>query len=683
VYSHHDFSNLTYKLIIGAMNNLLQKTLTLLLVLTCTSMSFSQENEKTKSKREIAKAEKEIEQANDDFDTYAYIDAREVYLKVVEDGYPSSQVYRNLGDTYYWNSDYKNAAKWYQKLVNEYPGEAKTIYYYRAAQSLKSLKQYDESDRLMNLFSDLGGDSLIVRNFKDNPKYLDSIAFNAKGYNLEKVSINTKSSDFGPSYFGERLVFASEAADSIVDGVRIYEWTGQPYLDLYIADMDEDGRLFNAGAMAGDINTPYHESSTTFTKDGTTVYFTRNNYIEGKAGKDKDKTIRLKLYKATISGDNFWTNIVELPFNGKENSKDDPEFSTAHPTLSKDEKRLYFSSDRPGTMGMSDIWYVDIEGDNQYSRPINLGPGINTGARESFPFISEENNLYFSSDGRAGLGGYDIFVTPLDAKGRSTTITNLGEPANSNQDDFGFIIREKKQIGYLTSNRDGGRGSIDDDIYRVKEKCQITIVGTVFDIDTEALLEGAEVIMHDSNDLVVDSTTVGADGAYSFMADCDTSYTITGTKEKYTSVKKEFTTPKTSQELVVPLPMGQTCPPNDLGCRLSLQPIYFDFDKYYIRSPDAENEIAKILAAMITYPQLIIHIESHTDSRALDKYNEWLSGKRAESTLEWLVAKGIKRGRLSSKGYGEYQLVNQCSDGVDCSEEEHQLNRRSMFIIQN
>ena len=663
------------------MNKLLQRTLTVLLVLLCTSMSFSQKQENTKKSERAQK--KKVVKADKDFNRLAYIDARDVYLKVVEDGFKSPQIYRNLGDTYYWNSDYENAAKWYQKLVNEFPGETKTIYYYRAAQSLKSLKEYDESDRLMKMYSDLGGDSLIVRNFKDNPDYLKSIAFEARGFELEPVSTNTQYSDFGPSYFGERLVFASSATDTIIAGVKKYEWTGQPYLDLYVADMDEEGRLINAGAMDGEINTPYHESSTAFTKDGTTVYFTRNNYIEGKAKKDKNKTIRLKLYKATISGDNFWTNIEELPFNGKDDSEANPEYSTAHPTLSVDEKRLYFSSDRPGTMGMSDLWYVDINEDNTYGTPINLGPGINTGARESFPFISEANNLYFSSDGRAGLGGYDIFVSPLDSKGRSTTITNLGEPANSNLDDFGFIIKEDKQIGYLTSNREGGRGgSIDDDIYRVQEKCQITIVGTVFDIDTEVLLEGAKVTMHDADGKLVDNAIVGADGAYSFTAECDTKYTIKGSKEEYNPLTKEIITPKKSEQMVVPIPLRQKCPPNDLGCRLVLQPIYFDFDKFDIR-PDAEIEIAKILAAMKQYPELIIHIESHTDSRAPFKYNEWLSGKRAESTLEWLVSRGIERSRLTSKGYGEYQLVNQCADGVECSEEEHQLNRRSMFIIQN
>ncbi|WP_034257552.1 PD40 domain-containing protein, partial [Altibacter lentus] len=426
------------------MNTLLQKVLLVALVFCYTGASFSQK--------------KQVEQANKEFDKYSYIDAREIYLKVVEDGYTSAQIYKNLGDTYYWNSDYDNAAKWYLRLINEYPGDVDTDYYYRASQSLKSLGQPEASKKYMDMYISRGGDPGIVR--------ASSTDFLEYQVELEKVSINTDGSDFGPSYYMDKLVYASS---SRTEGSKIAQWTDQPFLDLFEADMDAMGKLSNASSLSGDVNTPYHESTPAFTKDGNTIYFTRNNYIDGKKGKDKNKTIRLKLYKATKSGDNYWTNVVELPFNSKE-------YSVAHPALSLDQKRLYFSSDMPGTMGMSDLWYVDILGEDTYGTPVNLGPGINTEARESFPFISERNNLFFSSDGRGGLGGYDIFMAPLDGE-TVGKVSNLGEPANSSQDDFGFIIQEDKRIGYMSSNRDGGRGSIDDEIYRVQEKCEVVITG--------------------------------------------------------------------------------------------------------------------------------------------------------------------------------------------------------------
>lgn len=643
------------------MNTIVRNILLFALVVFTAGSTFSQQ--------------KDIQKANKEFDKFAYIDAREIYLKVVADGYESAEIFKKLGDTYYFNSDYTNAAKWYDKLVKQFPDQTEPEYYYRAAQSLKSLGKYDESDALLKDYVAKGGNGLVIKSYEDDPNYLKSTVFKSRDFVLDKVGVNSSSSDFGASFYGkDKIVYASA---SNTEGMKVSEWTNQPFLDLFMADKDSTGQLTNSIKLGGDINTQYHESSTAFTKDGNTVYFTRNNFLDGKKGKDKNKTIRLKLYKATKTGDYNWTNIVELPFNNKD-------YSVAHPALSPDGKKLYFSSDMPGTIGMSDLWYVDILGNDSYGTPLNLGPEINTEARESFPFISEKNNLYFSSDGRSGLGGYDIFVTPLDNVGKPGKITNLGAPSNSAQDDFGFIINEDARIGYVSSNRGGDRGSIDDDIYLVKEVCSITIKGKVFDEETKEPLPGAQVSLLDENNQLVSQTIAKNDGTYNFVGDCGTQYTVRGVKEGYNPYEKIIETPLLSGIIDVPLPLKRIgpCPPNDLGCKLNLQPIYFDFDKSNIR-PDAEIELAKILAAMREYPELIIHIESHTDSRGNDNYNESLSERRAQSTLKWLVGKGIDAKRLTAKGYGESQLVNQCSNGVNCTAEEHQLNRRSMFIIKN
>ncbi len=640
----------------------LKKAALLLIVLLITSVSFSQKSR--------------IEKANKEFDKYSYIDAREIYIKVLEDGYESAEIYKKLGDTYYFNSEYKNASEWYSKLVSTFPEEVETEYYYRTAQSLKSVNKYEESDKMMEMYVANGGNGIIADIYKNNPDYLKSIAEDARDFNLGKTTINSSFSDFGPSFYMSKIVFASNQQSS--EGSKTLSWNGLPYLDLYEADVDKNGNLSNVTLLNGDVNTKYNESSTAFTKDGMTLYFTRNNYFEGKKGRDKNKTIRLKLYKATKSGDTFWGNIEELPFSGKE-------FSVAHPTLSLDEKRLYFASDMEGSLGMSDLWYVDILEDNTYGNPVNLGPSINTEKRESFPFISNKNKLYFSTDGRAGLGGLDVFVVPLNEDGSVTsTITNLGEPANSSKDDFGFILNEETKIGFISSNRDGDGGSVDDEIYLIKERCVVVISGLVTDIDSGELLPGASVSLLDIDNTLIDNVIVGADAYYSFSADCDAQYSVRGTREQYAPKEEIVKTPSESGIMEVPLRLKliDPCPPNDLGCRLTLQPIYFDFDRFNIR-PDAAVELAKILAAMIEYPQLIIHIESHTDSRGDDIYNDILSEKRAQSTLNWLVDKGINRERLSAKGYGETQHINQCSNGVKCTEEEHQLNRRSMFIIQN
>lgn len=646
------------------MNTLVRNIFLFALVVITGGNSFAQQND--------------IKKANKEFDKYAYIDAREIYLKVVEDGYESAEIFKNLGDTYYYNGDYTNAAKWYQKLVTQFPDQTEPEYYYRTAQSLKSLAKYDESDALLKDYVAKGGKGLVIKKYENDPDYLKSTVFKTRDFVIDKVSVNSSNSDFGAAfYMKDKLVFASAGNTT---GAKINEWTQEPYLDLFIADRAANGELSNPMKLGGDINTEYNESTATFSKDGNTVYFTRNNFLDGKKGLDKSKkfkTLRLTLYKATKTGDYNWTNVVELPFNNKG-------YSVAHPALSLDGKKLYFSSDMPGTVGMSDLWYVDILGNDSFGTPVNLGPEINTEAKESFPFISEKNNLYFSSDGRSGLGGYDIFVTPLDKDGKPGAITNLGAPTNSAQDDFGFIINEEDRIGYLSSNRGGDRGSIDDDIYLVKEICSITINGKVFDEETKDPLPGATVSLLDENNQLVSQTTAKNDGTYSFVADCGIQYTVRGVKEGYNPYENMIQTPVLSGIIDVPLPLKRIgpCAPNDLGCKLNLQPIYFDFDKSNIR-PDAEIELAKILAALREYKELIIHIESHTDSRGNDTYNEALSERRAQSTLKWLVGKGIDANRLTAKGYGESQLVNQCSNGVTCTAEEHQLNRRSMFIIKN
>jgi len=621
---------------------------------------------------------KDVKRANKEFDKYAYIDARQIYLKVVEDGYESAQIYENLGDTYYFNGDYTNAAKWYEKLVTTFPDDTEPKYYYRAAQSLKSLGKHDKSRELLEAYTAKGGTGFVIKTYDEDIDYLKSTVFKSRQFVIEMSPISSGTSDFGPAfYMKDKLVYASAANAT---GLNVDQWTQEPYLDLFIANRDEEGLLSNPKPLGGDVNTQYHESTAVFTKDGKTIYFTRNSYIDGQKELDKSKkhkTLRLSLFKAEKTGENTWSNVEELPFNNKA-------YSVAHPALSPDGKRLYFSSDMPGTLGMSDLWYVDILENGTYGTPINLGPEINTEGRESFPFVSDKNNLYFSSDGRSGLGGYDVFVSSIDEEGKLGSPTNLGAPTNSAKDDFGFIIDEESRIGYLSSNRDGDRGSVDDNIYLVRESCTILIEGTVFDAETKEMLAGASVSLLDENNKLITQTTADENGVYSFDADCGKQFTVRGTMEGYNPHEEIVETPELTGTINVPLPLFSKgpCAPNDLGCRLNLQPIYFDFDKSYIR-PDAEIELAKILAALREYPEIVIHIESHTDSRGSDAYNEDLSERRAQSTLNWLISKGIDRSRLTAKGYGESQLVNECENGVPCSAEKHQLNRRSMFIIKN
>jgi outer membrane protein OmpA-like peptidoglycan-associated protein len=368
-----------------------------------------------------------------------------------------------------------------------------------------------------------------------------------------------------------------------------------------------------------------------------------------------------------------------LPFNSNE-------YSIAHPTLSVDEKTLYFASDMPGTLGQSDLFRVKINGDGTYGAPENLGPEINTEGRETFPFVSNDNELYFASDGRPGLGGLDVFVARIEVDQSFYGIQNVGEPINSKQDDFAFFINSKSRNGFFTSNREGGKGY--DDIYRFVENkkltCEQDLSGQVTDLETKEMLTNTKMSLFDANFKPLQVTQTDAQGRYSFAVDCSKTYYVRAEKDEYQTKEGSVKTKRFSgskdysmalERRIKPIAVG-----TDLAKTLDIPMIYFDLDKSAIRK-DASYELAKVLEVMQQYPEMKIEVRSHTDSRQTANYNEKLSDRRAKATVAWLVKNGINSARLIGKGYGETMLVNQCSDGVKCTEEEHQANRRSEFII--
>jgi len=516
--------------------------------------------------------------------------------------------------------------------------------------------------------------------FAQERDYIKEIETQSGRYEVGEVSFNTELQDFSPSFYGDKIVFSSNRKKST--GKFTHTWNDQPFLDLYIVE-DPKSTTPKVSKLAKKLNTPYHESSSVFTADGNEVYFTRNNYTSKKLGRSEDGTAKLKLYHSVKDGDG-WSKPEELPFNNDQ-------YSTAHPALSPDERILYFASDMPGTKGLSDIWMVTINGNNSYSSPVNLGDKINTEGRETFPFVTAENKLFFASDGHLGLGGLDVFISQLaDGGGQEGDAFNVGKPVNSTADDFGLILSEELGTGYFASNRSTGDGN--DDIYSFvrKEKliikCIQTITGITRDLKSKEILSSARVVLRDSNNEVVGSTTSDSQGRYSFAdVDCGKGYAVRGDKDNYESAEELFTSGtesngSTNQDLYLK-PVPKVVVGEDLGKTLELNPIYFDFDKSNIR-PDAAYELEKVIAVMKQYPALKIDVRSHTDSRAPDDYNISLSQRRNVSTIAYIVNQGgINRSRLTGRGYGETQLVNNCSNGVSCSEEDHQLNRRSEFII--
>ena len=621
--------------------------------------------------------ERRLSKGNEQYEEYSFVPAIDIYQKVLDKGYESADLLQKLGNSYYFNANYAKAAEVYAQLVEKYPSEIGAEYYFRYGQSLKSIGDYENSTKALDRFSNMTtGDDARARRIKSMKEYLDEIAKNSGRYDLKEFPYNSKYSDFAPTFYKDGLIFSSDRDTGNLARYR-HTWNSHDFLDLYKvnADSSSNDKVTKLSA----VNSRLHESTSVINSDGTVIYFTRNNFVEGKTKRDEAGFIRLKIFRAQWT-DTGWDVLEELPFNSDS-------YSVAHPALSPNGKTLYFASDMPGTFGQSDIFRVSVNEDGTFGTPENLGPEINTEGRESFPFITTKEILYFASDGHPGLGGLDVFATNIENNNFTKSILNVGEPVNSTMDDFSFIIDEDTKEGYFASNRDSGIGG--DDIYGFLEtrplvfECIQPITGTVRDRISNAVLVGATVKVINENNQEVLSAITDNDGNYQLSCDCNQGNFVRALTQGYIPAE-EFLGKSDGKPRVIDFYLERETITagfgDDLAKLLQLSTIYFDFDRYNIR-PDAEVEIQKVIAAMEKYPSLKIKANSHTDSRGPDAYNLWLSQKRAEATVNYMISKSIASDRLKGEGYGETRLVNECDDGIKCSRQAHQLNRRSEFII--
>lgn len=702
--------------------------------------------------------------ADKQFRKQQYIEAQQMYLKVLEKEYRSAKIFQNLGDTYYYNGQFENASKWYKELIESYPNQFDPEYLFRYAQSLKSYGDYKSADNYMDEFSKVNSEDIRANLFTKQKNYLKRIEYQSNRYEIEKASINSKFSDFGTSFYGDHIVFSS-SRDTLLIRQRKHKWTEESFLDLYISKYNpNNGELSEVFRFSDQLNSKFHESTPVFTKDGKTVYFTRNNLNKNLIRKNAKKVNRLKIYKATKAENGTWNSPEELPFNSDD-------YSIAHPALSYDEKTLYFSSDMPGGFGQSDLYKVAIENNGVYGQIENLGNKINTEGKETFPFITNQNELYFASDGHQGLGGLDIFITRLMANGSHRDIINIGKPINSTKDDFAFIINNDMKIGYFSTNRDD---AYKDDIYSFLELLKIKsfyaeiIIGTVKDKNNQKPLNGAKVSLYNKKNILIEEMIVDKDGKYSFsLKQPEKNYTIEIANKGYRSAKdtidiKEFSETYESQSELEKINkfMLYADPDKVIVQGKSIKPGYLEkiekiikllqkhnsidleiltyFDKkndlkskktanviiqYFVNKgipksrlkykvnylnksqfsdpfrlmmevppilfqtnsgkilPNANPGLLRVLEIMQLYPNINVEIQGYADSRGRKDTNIKVSNKRAQSIRNYLIDQGIDSKRLIAKGYGESKLRNHCSDGVNCSDEEHKYNRRCEFMV--
>ncbi len=592
---------------------------------------------------------------------------------------------RRLAKSYSDLNETAQAEEAYSKLTGT-PGGNLPLDDYNYARVLQANGKYELADVWMGKFIDSLPGDLRAKDYAANHSGRSNLSEDKGKYKTDHLNFNTDAEDFGPCYYKNQLVFSSSRTES----KKKYNWNGKPFLDMYMADLDGD-QLKTPSIFDKSLNGKLHDGPASFNKDGTYMAFTRNDY----STKKKNHVVRIQICFSTYK-DGKWSTPEPFALNNTN-------YSVGQPCLSADGNTMYFSSDMPGGCGGADIYRVKKDTVGTWGVAENLGDKINTEGDELFPFFEENNGiLFFSSNGRFGLGGLDIFIAPEKDAGFGVA-RNAGFPVNTANDDFAFIVNDKLTKGYLSTNRAGGSG--DDDIYSVDIIKDLDIgkrlQGIAKDKDANPIPNTAIALL-DEKDKVIDSLTTKADGAYTFLVDAGKNFKLVGKKDNYLkgealantfgrefTIKADVVLLNREDNIAKQITVGA-----DLGKILELNPVnlgdlssttaYFDLDKYNIR-PDAEVELGKVVKVMNDYPEMNVEVRSYTDCRASKEYNQILSDKRAKVSA-WYIKKRItKPERVSGKGFGKTKMVNGCAcDGdviSDCTEDQHQQNRRSEFII--
>ena len=524
------------------------------------------------------------------------------------------------------------AEDWYGKAVKAKGKDPMSTLRY--AQALKSNGKYAEAIAQYNAYkekmpSDPRG-AAGAANCEQAQKWKDKPT-RTKVENLG--ALNTKYYDFAvaenPSVKGS-VVFTSSREEA--SGTKTDSWYGEKYFDLFQSSQDNNGKWSTPTAFAGPVNSEFSDGSVCFDANGKTMYYTTCPNV-------KDKNTQCKIMMTTMT-DGKWSDAVSLT------SINSDTYTTGHPSLSADGKSLFFASDMPGGLGGKDIWMSKWDG-SSWGAPVNLGPTVNTDGDELFPTAgSKDGKLYYSSNGKPGMGGLDIFSTTND-NGAWTEAVNLKSPINSSGDDFNVLFTSET-TGYLSSNREGGKG--EDDIYTfMTPPLILSVGGRVYDTDTKDNLEGATVELFGSDGTSL-SVKTGKDGTYKYPLKPNVKYKISASFTGYLTKFHELTTVGLEDdqnfEKDFDFPLKSTAKP------ITVPEVFYDLDKATLRA-ESKTALDGLIKTLNENPTITVKLTSHTDFRASDKYNLDLSNRRAKSVMDYLVKSGIAADRLTSEGKGE------------------------------
>jgi outer membrane protein OmpA-like peptidoglycan-associated protein/tetratricopeptide (TPR) repeat protein len=594
---------------------------------------------------------------------------------------------RRLANSYSNIEKYTESEMAYSKLVTMKDGNLSEDYF-SYSMILKRNGKYDESNVWMDKYKAMKPNDLRTKDYIAHKNNLTDLKNDEGRYKVEHLTLNTDAEDFGTSYYKNSIVFASSRSNGKMIS-RKSNWNGKPYLDIYISEV-EGGQLKKPHVLSKKVDGKMHDGPASFTSDGNYMAYTKNNDNLSR----KDKVVKLELFFThNISGK--WSKPEPFYLNNKD-------YSVGHPCLTANGHTMYFVSDMPGGYGGTDIYKVVKDEKGIWDKAENLGPKINTEGDEMFPFFEENKEvLFFASNGRFGLGGLDIFICPVNG-GKLGSVSNAGYPLNTQYDDYAAIVNTTTNKGYFSSNRVGGSG--DDDIYSFDLLKDLNIgrkIKGVAKDKNENFLAKTFITLFSDNGAIIDTMTTLVDGSFAFLVDNNKKFKLTGEKEKYiegntlvNTFEKEFVVKAdvillSKEDFAKKIVVGA-----DLGEILELKPVfngdlhaetvYFDLDKYNIRA-DAVIELNKVVKLMNEYTNLVVELGSYSDCRASKEYNQILSDKRAKVSAWYIKSRITKPDRIYGKGYGETKPVNGCScEGTilsGCSEEDHQKNRRTEFII--
>ena len=594
------------------------------------------------------------------FNHMSYSSAIEHYQKVYNKNH-DTVVEKNLAESYYKMNNINKAEEIYRTAVQRVNPAPKV--YFNYAKILMANGKHKEAIPYFKKYLSVEKDDAVAQMLLASCNSIGDRYKDTTLYKLYPINYNEFANTFSLMEYQDGAVFVADK--EVFSGSKKSQWTGNTYLDLYEIKKDEDGIWMNPQLLKGDINGRFHEGPACFTNDGNTVYFTRSNYIKRKLKVNENKENNLKIFKAKLV-DGKWKNLEESPYNSDD-------YSVGHPTLSADEKTLYFVSDMPGGYGGTDLYKTTLD-NNNWSKLENLGPIINTSGNEMFPYIHTDDALYFSSDAHNSIGGLDVFITYFNGEVWAQP-ENLNYPLNSSKDDFGFNISKKSNAtGFVSSSRTNA------DVMYAYDKFppKFNLYGNAREKGTKKNVQGVKVEITNANTGKVHVMVSDAKGNFSLKLEPETNYDLYCTKLGcFTRTDKIATVGlKYSQDFYADFEVE----PIVIDKPIVLENIYYDFDKWNVR-PDAAAELDKLVKILVDNPEIEIEMGSHTDSRGNDQYNLILSEKRAMAAVQYLIASGIKKDRLTYKGYGEKKLVNHCANDIICTREEHQKNRRTEFKV--